>query len=86
VKHSPSATDLHARANDLHPANQVANLFAGLGLPRPPGPRPQPPKQTESGPMPGHDGFRFHTDQGLGPTRAQLAEHKHKVSECERMR
>jgi hypothetical protein len=24
--------------------------------------------------MPGHDGFRFHDDQGLGPTRPQLAE------------
>ena len=24
--------------------------------------------------MPGHNGFRFHNDQGLGPTRPQLAE------------
>jgi hypothetical protein len=24
--------------------------------------------------MPGHDGFRFHNDQGLGPTGPQLAE------------
>jgi len=55
------------RIFSAHPADEISNLTGNdrasrLSVPHLPGPKPAKPLA-----MPGHDGFRFHDDQGRAP-------------------